>query len=397
MFSRRKFLKRSSLLSLTPLVPAFLSQTARAAAAKPDERILVVIQLSGGNDGLNTVIPYADENYARYRDRLRIQTSDVIKLNDTLGLHPAMKEFAQLIDDSRAAVVPGVGYPNPNRSHFRSMAIWHSARLDADDHTGQGWLGRAMDVSDDLKSTAPDSVYVGDGDIPAAIIGRRSLPLSLSSEEELILAANLPQTKHQPGANELDAFLQQTVDNSFAAARQVAAAAKQNSPDLAGYPNFPFAQKLKLMARMIRMDAGTRVFYVTQSGYDTHSAQKETHRSLLRRYSLALHAFLEDLKSAGLAERVVVLTFSEFGRRVQENASAGTDHGTAGPVLLAGEPVKAGILSEYPSLGDLEEGDLKPAVDFRRIYASLLTDWLKIDPVGPLGGEFDPFRVIEPA
>jgi uncharacterized protein (DUF1501 family) len=395
MFTRRKFLKRSSLLSLTPLVPAFLTKTAGAAEAKSNDRILVVIQLSGGNDGLNTVIPFADENYARYREQLRIPEADVIKLNDSLGLHPGMKAFGELFDDERAAIIPGVGYPNPNRSHFRSMAIWHSARLRADEHTGQGWLGRAMDRSRNETSTAPDSVFVGDGDIPSAIVGRRSQPIALNNEEELILSAGLPQLGRRPSDNDLDAFLQQTVDSSFTAARQVAEAAKNESADLAGFPNSRLGRKLKLTAKMIRMETGTRVFYLSQGGYDTHSAQAGTHRSLLREFSTSLKAFLDDMKTAGLGEQVIVLSFSEFGRRVQENASAGTDHGTAGPVFVAGESVQAGMLAEYPSLEELEDGDLKSTVDFRQIYASILTNWLQIDRSAPLGGEFIPLRVTK--
>lgn len=394
MLNRRSFLNQSSLLSLSPLIPAFLSQTAQGSAASKDDRILVVIQLDGGNDGLNTVVPFADENYGKYRDKLRIDKKDIIRLNDSLGLPPAMKAAGELFDDNQLAIIPGVGYPNPNRSHFRSMAIWHSARLQSADHTGQGWLGRALDQMKQPGNTAPDAVFAGESALPAAIIGRRTNAIALNNELELILASKLAAPGKPKPDDDLQNFVQSTVSSSYVAAKQFAASVKTQSNDNTRFPNYRLARKLRLIARIIRLGGGTRIFYVSQPGYDTHSAQKYAHERLLTEFSRSLKAFLVDIRQAGLSDRIMVMAFSEFGRRVQENASAGTDHGTSGPVFIAGESVKSGILNDYPSLVDLADGDLKSTIDFRRIYSSLLSDWLNIDATLPLGGKFKPLKVV---
>ena len=394
MLNRRSFLNQSSLLSLSPFIPAFLSQTAHGSAARKDDRILVVIQLNGGNDGLNTVIPFADENYGKYRDKLRIDKKEIIKLNDSLGLHPGMKAAGELFDDNQLAIIPGVGYPNPNRSHFRSMAIWHSARLQPADHTGQGWLGRACDQQKKPGNAIPDAVFVGDSAIPAAIIGRRTNSIALNNEEELMLASKFAAPGKPVSGDDLQSFVQSTVHSSYAAAKRFAASTKNRSSDKGDYPNYRLARKLRLISRIIRLNSGTRIFYVSQPGYDTHSMQKNSHKRLLAEFSRSLKAFLVDMKKAGLSDRIMVMGFSEFGRRVKENASVGTDHGTSGPVFIAGENVNAGVLSKYPSLEDLEDGDLKSTIDFRSIYSSLLTDWLNIDATVPLGGEFKSLKVV---
>lgn len=394
MFNRRRFLQQSSLVTLAPLVPAFVTQTTCAAPPKKEARILIVIELGGGNDGLNTVIPYTDENYGKYRRKLRIEKKDVIPLNDSLGLHPAMKAAAELFDDGQLSIIPGVGYPNPSRSHFQSMATWHSARLDPLDHTGQGWLGRAGDQQRKTTTTTKvsEAVYVGDGTIPAAIVGRRTNSIAVSSPGDLTLALDVPSGKQSGAGEDLQSFVRNSVASSFETAERFSAATDDSVVDGA-YPNYQLAEHLKLVSRIIRLGDGTRVFYVSQPGYDTHSGQLPTHQRLLTQFSRSLKAFLQDMKLAGLSERVMVLAFSEFGRRVEENVSVGTDHGTSGPVFVAGEGVKAGILSEYPSLAKLADGDLEATVDFRRVYASVLSDWLGLDSKKPLGGVFDPLKV----
>ncbi len=395
MLNRRTFLEQSSLVSLAPIVPAFLSQSAFAAKAEKDKRILVVIELEGGNDGLNTVIPFADDHYAKYRKSLRIETKDIIKLNDSIGLHPVMKEAGELFDEGRLAVIPGVGYPNPSRSHFRSQAIWHSARMNAVDHNGHGWLGRSCDETREPGRTIADAVFVGDGTIPAAIIGRRTNSIALNNEAELELASSLDLPAGRKDSDDLSAFVQNTVSASYNAAKRFA---ESNDINTSGgdevYPNYSLARKLRLLSRIIRLGGGTRIFYVSLSGFDTHSAQKLSHERLLRQYSRSLKAFLDDMKKHKLSDRITILTFSEFGRQLRENASAGTDHGTCGPVFIAGDAIKPGILSKYPSLTDLDEDEMKATVDFRRIYASLLQDWLGTEATGPLGGSFKPLSVV---
>lgn len=394
MLNRRNFLKQSSLVSLAPIVPNFVSQTAFAAKAEKDQRILVVIELEGGNDGLNTVIPFADDHYGKYRKSLRIETKDIIKLSDSIGLHPAMKAAGELFDSERLAVIPGVGYPNPSRSHFRSQAIWHSARLNAEDHNGHGWLGRSCDQTREPGRRIPDAVFVGDGTIPAAIIGRRTNSIALNDEKELELASGLNLPTAQDDGDDLSAFVQNTVSASYDAAKRFSESNDNTSSGDEGYPNYGLAKKLRLLSRLIRLDGGTRIFYVSLSGFDTHSSQRFSHERLLRQYSQSLKAFLDDMKKHKLSDRITVLTFSEFGRQLRENASAGTDHGTCGPVFVVGDAIKPGILSKYPSLTDLDDNEMKATVDFRSIYASLLKDWMGTEATAPLDGSFKSLRVV---
>jgi len=395
-FNRRAFLKQSALVSLAPLVPAFLARSVAAADASPDDRTLVVIQLDGGNDGLNTVVPFADELYARNRRELRIKAQEVLKLDESVGLHPQMKPAADLFAAGRVAVVQGVGYPNPNRSHFESMAIWHHARIAADDHDGIGWLGRTADTW--MKPGVPSSgsIYVGAEAPSVALRGRRSQVVSLENESDLKLASAIdPKVAAREGTGDLAAFVSRSVDQSYAAARQFAATPAAQAGATDGYPATKLGQKLRLVARLLKLGGGTRLYYASQTGYDTHSAQSFPHSQLLREFSAALKAFLDDLQAARLDDRVVVLAFSEFGRRVDENASAGTDHGAAGPVFLAGSPVRGGVVNRHPSLTELDMGDLKMQVDFRNVYATLLDQWLNVPSAGILAGTFDPLPLIK--
>lgn len=387
MIDRRQFLQNSALVSLTPWIPTFLPGTLRAADAKKDDHILVVIQLDGGNDGLNTVVPFADDNYAMARRELRFLEKDVRKLNDSLGLHRAMKPMAELFQEGQLSIVQGVGYPNPNRSHFESMAIWHSARLDLQQHDGNGWLGRAAEFIPKSINSIADSISVGIETIPAALRGRRANAVSLDKESDLHLLSPSAPTTETTRAEDLAAFVTRIQDQSFQAARQFERSERQVDSSQK-YPATNLAKNLQLVARLIKLDGGTRVFYVSQSGYDTHAAQAYQHQELLTEYSEGVRAFLKDLSSAKLAERVVVLTFSEFGRRVEENGSEGTDHGAAGPVFLAGDSVRGGLVGDHPSLSDLDDGDLKMSVDFRSVYSTVLTKWLGIDARPVLGEEF---------
>ncbi len=381
MFDRRDFLKRSSLLSLAPTVPAFLANAARATEAEDDGRILVVIQLDGGNDGINTVVPFADEAYAKHRKRLKLPTDRLIKLNDEVALHQAMGDFGKLWESDRLAVVQGVGYPNPNRSHDVSMAIWQTCSFDRQEHNTHGWLGRALDETQRPADGSPSAMLVGNEQPPIAIRGRRSVAAAIERIDEFRLpettvAANVGS---DASANDLTSFVQRSSVDALATAERLSDLATK--PDAnATYPNTKLADRLSLISRLIKSGFGTRVFYAVQSGYDTHAAQLPSHFRLLRELSGGVFAFLEDLRAAKLDDRVTVLCFSEFGRRVKENASLGTDHGTAGPVFLAGPGVNAGLHAKTPRLSDLAKGDLKMSVDFRQVYSSVLNDWLGIQP-----------------
>ncbi len=393
MLSRRDFLKTSTLISLAPTVPGFLAQTARAAAPQRDGRVLVVIQLDGGNDGINTVVPINDEGYAKYRKTLRLAKERLVKANDKVGLHSSLTEFGKLLEKGQLAVVQGVGYPNPNRSHFRSMAIWHSARLDAEEHTGLGWLGRALDDGPRISDGSSASLLVGGGPPPPAIRGRRAVASALERPEEFALDAGADPrraiTKDEP-ADDLSAFVRRSMLDAYGTADRLAQVSRAKD-DGARYPGNALGNRLQLVARLLKAGLGTRVFYTLQGGYDTHSAQIFTHSNLLFELNSAVKAFLDDMAASKLADRVAVLMFSEFGRTVKENGSAGTDHGTAGPVFLAGAPVKGGVVGATPNLMDLDpkHGDLRIGLDFRRIYAAILEDWLGLPAKTALGGTFE--------
>jgi uncharacterized protein (DUF1501 family) len=392
MLSRRDFLKSSTLIALAPTVPAFLARTARAAKPERDGSVLVVVQLDGGNDGINTVVPFKDEGYAKHRKTLRLRAEDLVKVNDTVGLHPSLADAGKLLEAGRLAIVQGVGYPNPNRSHFESMAIWHTARPDPKKRGDVGWLGLALDGGDRPGSGVPGALFAGSGTLPVALRGRRSVTSSLTRPEDFVLhpAAKPKAGPAGPDAkNELDAFLARSALDAYATADRMAGilAAKD---DGARYPATELARQFRLLARLIKANIGTRVFFARQPGYDTHSGQLGSHPALLGALGGALRAFFDDLTAAKLAERVVVLTFSEFGRTVRENDSAGTDHGTSGPVLLAGA-VKPGPVGKTPSLLDLDPqyGDLRTEIDFRRVYATVLEDWLGLPSKPALAGMFE--------
>ena len=309
-----------------------------------------------------------------------------------MALHSSLGEFGKLLEKGQLAVVQGVGYPNPNRSHFRSMAIWHSARLDPEEHGGLGWLGRALD-EDKKSASATTSLLIGSGPPPVAIRGRRSVASALEKPEDFALSAGADPRKalsRREQADDLSAFVQRSMLDAYATADKLAEVAKARDSG-ARYPGTGLGNRLQMIARLIKVGFGTRVYYTLQGGYDTHSAQLNTHSQLLFELATASKAFLDDLAAAKLADRVALLMFSEFGRTVSENGSSGTDHGTSGPVFLAGPAVKPGLAGTMPSLVDLDPkvGDLRTSVDFRRVYASVLNDWLGLPAKAALGGDFE--------
>jgi len=394
MHSRRDFLNRASLVALAPMVPTFLARTARAAVPDKDGRILVVIQLDGGNDGINTVVPFADEGYAKCRRVLRLAREQLVKVNDSVGLHPAMGDAGQLLESQRLAIVQAVGYSNPSRSHFESMAIWHTARSDPEERGGLGWIGRGLDEGRQPVSGVPAAVFVGGGQMPIALHGRRSVASGLTRPEDFVLApAVRPGATGlgaEPKQDDLLAFVRRSALDGYATADRMAEVVRAADSG-ARYPATELGKQMGLMARLIKGGIGTRVYYARQPGYDTHAGQSGTHAALLRKLFGALKAFLDDLAVAKLAERVTVLAFSEFGRTIQENGSAGTDHGTAGPLFLAGPCVKPGLVGTMPKLldPDPKHADLRVGLDFRRVYAAVLEDWLGLPAKAALGAEFE--------
>jgi uncharacterized protein (DUF1501 family) len=408
--TRRDFLKTSlatgSLVSWGLTVPAFLSRTAAAApaAGKPGARetILVVIQLTGGNDGLNTVIPFKDEQYAKLRPTLRIPTDQVKKLNDEVGLHPSMAGLAELFQDQALCVVQGVGYPNPNQSHFRSMDIWQAGSLA--ETVSEGWIGRALKG---LPATPAFHLSGNNESAPLAVAGAPLRVPSLTSLDDFQLrmaAASGADKKEQraiiesaaksaPGRPSLLDFVQRTAANTYASSHRLQEIGKNYQPKVP-YPNSGLANKLKLAAQLIDAELGARIFYVSIDGFDTHANQLPSHANLLQQLSGAMTAFYKDMAERGHKDRIVMMTFSEFGRRPYENGSQGTDHGAAAPMLLVGGKVNAGVVGKHPSLTDHSMGNLKHHTDFRQVYAAVLDKWLGVPSKEVLGEALQPVEVL---
>jgi uncharacterized protein (DUF1501 family) len=392
MITRRELLKGSAFLSLSPVVPAFLARTAHAAGPERDGRVLVTLQLDGGNDGINTVVPFGDVAYAEYRRELRLPADKLLKVGEGLGLHPSMRAAADLLESGRLAIVQGVGYPNPDRSHFESMNIWQTAKLGKPGVETLGWLGRALDKAP--HEDGPAAVFVGDENLPLALFARRAVSTSFADASDLALTLPAPPAASASTGGDLAAFVNRTVTDAYATAAELEAASVRGGGPRARYPETGLAKRLELVARSIKSGSTARVYYLIQSGYDSHAVQLPTQAQLLREFSGAVKAFLDDLAASKLADRVVLMAFSEFGRRPEENGSLGTDHGTAGPVFLAGSSLNAGIFGKTPLLGDLDDGNLKWSTDFRSVYATLLAGWLGLPADEILGQSFATLPVL---
>jgi uncharacterized protein (DUF1501 family) len=440
LFTTRRDFLRTTLLggALAWTVPSFVAQTFSALHAQADGAltqvatgkdgpILVLIQLAGGNDGLNAVVPYTNDFYYKARPTIAIPAAQILKLNDTLGLNPAMAGFKNLFDAGHLSVVNGVGYPNPNRSHFRATEIWQTAS-DEDKYLADGWLGRYFDnacqgcdptvainigprlpqafsshTPTGISLENPDSYrFMGSGKDDDETLAYRSMYTPNPDENVFDSSANSGASVSmvsgtvtlQNGQSALDFLERTSMDAQVSSDKIRAIAAKTTSA--APYPATALANNLKLVARFIAGGLPTRIFYVSQGGYDTHTGQRGAQDNRLRELSDAVKAFTDDLTSIGAFDRVMIMTFSEFGRRVAENGSQGTDHGAAAPMFVIGNTVKAGLLGRYPSLApaDLFQGDIRYNVDFRGIYAGVLEDWLKTPSAPILGRQFDPFKVV---
>lgn len=409
--NRRDFLRASlaggSLVSMGLAVPGFLSRTALAApaAGKPGSRetILVVIQLTGGNDGLNTVVPFGDDAYARLRTSLRLPAAQLKKIDDHIGLHPSLDGLFGLLQDQALCIVQGIGYPNPNQSHFRSMDIWQAGSTEKD--RAEGWIGKALG-----KMPAAPSFHLAHPNeaSPLALAGAPARVPSLTSlqdfqlhtgslggadqkEQRALIEGSVRTQSDQPGL--LD-FVRRTAVNSYDNSRRLQEIGKNYRPNVP-YPATPLAERLKLAAQLIDADLGARIFYVSIDGFDTHAGQLQPHANLLKQLSDAMTAFYRDLAARGHKDRLLLLTFSEFGRRAKENGSQGTDHGSAAPMFLVGAKVKAGLVGAHPSLTQLEMGNLKHHTDFRQVYAAVLEKWLGVPSKEVLGQEFQPVGLFK--
>ncbi|HKD36469.1 MAG TPA: DUF1501 domain-containing protein, partial [Pirellulales bacterium] len=286
---------------------------------------------------------------------------------------------------------------NPNRSHFVSMNIWQSARLEESEHGQYGWLGRAIDVGAEPQN-APKGILVGPGSAPVALWGRRSTIANVKSLEDLALAAPVGILRETTGnaSGELARWAAEASDSAFSTVERLSALAGHDSSSRKfGYPESQLSQQLQLVAKLIRSSSTARVYYAVQTGYDTHATQQGTHFELLRDLADGLKAFVDDLTADRLADRVLVLAFSEFGRRAAENDSEGTDHGAAAPLIVAGPTFAQSVLGPTPNLADLQDGDVKMAVDFRQVYATILDQWLAVRPMEILSDRFEPLPLIK--
>jgi uncharacterized protein (DUF1501 family) len=437
-FTRRAFIQSSTLLASAALtVPAFIQSSAFALprpemglssiAGVDEDNILVIVQLSGGNDGLNTVIPYRDDTYHRLRPSIGLNLDNMHILSalgtngaSDLALNGSMTGIRELYDEGQCAIIQGVGYPNPNRSHFTSMDIWHTAETTA---TGDGWIGKYIDAQccgyGKGESGTPDGSQSGNQpenkieppiaigrEAPLMLSGRTMMPVSFEtpdlfdwagakfSEEIVEDHQKLTDTLNEhsdPNSN--NAFLLRTAMDARVSSATIrkAVAAKP----LVQYPNSKLSTQLSMIGSMIRAGMKTRVYYASIGSFDTHANQLGSQNRLLGQLSGAIRAFQSDLKAQGNDARVTTMCFSEFGRRVGQNASNGTDHGTAAPMFMFGPKVQGGFHSRHPSLTNLDNGDLKYTADFRSVYAEILDKWLSAKSRDVLGGSYRHLRVMD--
>jgi uncharacterized protein (DUF1501 family) len=389
---RRNFLKMSSLASTSLLMPNFLKAFGMRTL-QFDGKILVVIQLSGGNDGLNTVIPFRNDDYYSLRPTIGIAEAEVLKLTDSLGFHPALSGLKDIYDQGYLTILNNVGYPNPDRSHFRSMDIWHSGSSSTE-FWYSGWLGRFLDAQC-LQGKPVHSVLEIDDTLSLAVKGENTNALGVTSPKMLYDSVRSLDvvTNTNTGNTNLD-YLYKTLADTKSSAEYLYDQSTIYSSSVT-YPNSDLGKHLKTVSELIISGCQTSVYYCEHGGFDTHFGQLNKQKNLLQQYSEAVSAFVDDLKANQKLKDVVILTFSEFGRRVAQNASGGTDHGTANNVfIINGALTKPGVYNETPDLKNLDQGDLIYKIDFRNIYSTILRKVLKVDDVAILKNNFDPLDFI---
>jgi len=391
---RRSFVKFSALASASILVPDFLKAFGNHYRELPGNgRTLVVIQLSGGNDGLNCVVPYRNDLYYKARPTLGLKREELHVLNDETGLHENLESLADLFHDGKLGILHGVGYPNPNRSHFRSTDIWQAACGENENATS-GWIGRYLDAQCEGSCPRPHAAVEIDDTLSLALKGNKMKGLAFRNPQTLqqffqnpVLRNTAESYRHSHG-NPAAEYLNKTLAETYESAGYIYDHSKIfRSKRL--YPQHEFGQHLKTIAELIASGSETRVYYISLSGFDTHAFQLGQQSRILKVYSEAMKSFCADLADANRFHETVILTFSEFGRRVEQNASKGTDHGAANNVFIAGGNLaRSGLLNPLPDLGKLDQGDLVHSVDFRQVYATLLVKWLQADASEILNGNY---------
>jgi len=395
LITRRSFIKGATIVAAaSSFAPSFLARTAYSALAAGNNQ-LVVIQLSGGNDGLNTVVPYGTPQYAQSRPTLAIPQDQVQAIDGNVGLHPNLKAVKALYDQKAVAIVQGVGYPNPNRSHFQSMQIWQTASPDNSMQTG--WLGRydenflqgqklgALNFGEQL----PRTFWTDHTVVPSigSLANYQFLTDPKAPDDKQAQIDAINKIFNNPVNRDGPDFFRTSAIDAFQTAADLKTAVAA-SKSTAQYPQTPLGNQLKLVGQLIGSGLGARIFYVSLGSFDTHSGEKNTHDRLMKTLDDGIDAFTKDLQAQGALGNTAIMTFSEFGRRVKENGSGGTDHGTAEPMFVIGGGVQGGLYGSYPSMSDLDQGDLKFTTDFRSVYGTIVSDWLGGDPGTVVGGSF---------
>ncbi len=392
--SRRNFLRYSALASTSLLLPNFLKNLQGAELRKIPRgaKKLIVIQLSGGNDGLNTVIPYRNDIYFKSRPQIAIGENTILKLNDELAFNPFMSGMKEIFDKGNLCVINSVGYPNPDRSHFRSMDIWQTGS-GSDQYLNTGWIGRYLDSECESCKKTYSAIEV-DSTLTLAMKGNHRSGIAVEDPQKFYMNSSENYLRDISGRKTEDddsnvSYLYKTLVETTSSADYVYENSKiyKSKQD---YPDTEFGKNLKTVAEMIISDIGTSVYYVSMSGFDTHVNQTGRQERLLKELSDGLRAITDDLKINDRLNETLVMTFSEFGRRVSQNASGGTDHGTANNIfLIGGNLVTPGFYNSAPDLANLDNGDLKYEIDFRRIYATILNKWLDADDASIMGDKFE--------
>jgi uncharacterized protein (DUF1501 family) len=392
LIKRRSFIQMGSLATGTLMIPRFLKAFEKPALVPPGNKVVVVIQFSGGNDGLNTLIPYRNDDYYKLRPSLGIKKELVLAMNDEAGFNPSLSHLRELNDNGSLAVLNDVGYPNPDRSHFRSMDIWHSAS-DSREIINTGWLGRYLDAQCNGCSR-PTQVLELDDVLSLALKGEQSKGIAFQkpanlygSSQETFFRELAKQHGDQYAETPVD-YLYKTMADTISSADYIFSQSKKN-PSTQQYPPTQLGQQLKTIAGLILSDINTKVYYVSLGSFDTHINQAAQQKRLFTEFNDALKAFTGDLRINNRFSDVLTFTFSEFGRRVSQNASGGTDHGTANNMFfISGALKKKGLLNDMPDLNNLQDGDLKHKVDFKNVYATILNKWLGADDKKILGSAY---------
>jgi uncharacterized protein (DUF1501 family) len=391
LFKRKEFLQIGSLATASLMMPKFLKALEKSAAVPPGNKVMVVLQFSGGNDGLNTVIPIKNDIYYKSRPKLGIQKDVALKLTDEAGINPALPFLKELFDEGSLGIMNNVGYPNPDRSHFRSMDIWQSAS-DSNQYITTGWLGRYLDAQCSGCDKPTQALEVDDV-LSLALKGNNIKGLALKDPKRLYNTSHERYFKEINAAHEHEEavvdYLYKTLSETLSSADYIYQQSRRH-PSSQLYPGTELGKNLKTISSLILSDINTKVYYVSLGSFDTHVNQENQQKRLFTELNDAVSAFVKDLKNNNRFQDVTIMTFSEFGRRVAQNASGGTDHGTANNMFFIGGGLKEkGLLNTMPDLNDLNQGDLKHTVDFKSVYATMLNKWLGADDKEILGKQYE--------